>query len=89
QARDQQTRHKSCRHHTQLPSPSTNLILKPSVTQHHLRLRTEMLTATVARAEELKAEHSQRYRHLRSRITALVLVGFGAWTAVLVLLCRR
>lgn len=57
--------------------------------QHHLRLRKEMLAATVVRAEELKAEYSHRYEHLRSRITGLVVTGFGLWTAVLVLFCRR
>ncbi|MFD9359548.1 hypothetical protein [Streptomyces sp. NPDC060031] len=56
--------------------------------QHHLALRKEMLAATVARAEELKAEYSHRYDHLRWRITCLALIALGLYTVAVALLCR-
>lgn len=57
--------------------------------QHHLRLRRDILTATVARAEELKAEYTHRYAQLRRRVAGLVVTAFGLYTLALVLLSRR
>ncbi|MFJ8565582.1 hypothetical protein [Streptomyces sp. NPDC093514] len=56
--------------------------------QHHLRLRREMLTATVARAAELRGEYAHRYDQLCQRATGLAVGIFALWTAVLILLCR-
>ncbi|MFD9339498.1 hypothetical protein ACFWBF_34695 [Streptomyces sp. NPDC060028] len=56
--------------------------------QHHLRLRREMLTATVARAEELKAEYTHRYVCLRRRVTGLAVAALGLYTLTLALLWR-
>ncbi|MEV7442847.1 hypothetical protein AB0O22_17105 [Streptomyces sp. NPDC091204] len=56
--------------------------------QHHLRLRREMLTATVARAAELRGEYAHRYGQLCRRATGLAVGVFALWTAVLILLCR-
>ncbi|MEU8843166.1 hypothetical protein AB0D97_29250 [Streptomyces roseus] len=55
--------------------------------EHHLDLRKEMLAATVARAEELRAEYAHRYTHLRRRATGLALAAFALCTLAL-LLCR-
>ncbi|MFJ6797340.1 hypothetical protein [Streptomyces sp. NPDC091268] len=56
--------------------------------QHHLRLRREMLAATVVRAAELKGEYAHRYSRLRRRATGLALGVFGLWTVATVVLCR-
>ncbi|MFD3721283.1 hypothetical protein [Streptomyces sp. NPDC058674] len=55
--------------------------------QHHLDLRKEMLTATMVRADELKAEYSQRYDHLRRRITGLAGAALGLYTLILAFVC--
>ncbi|MFC9583623.1 hypothetical protein ACFVJ8_12455 [Streptomyces yangpuensis] len=56
--------------------------------QHHLRLRREMLAATVARATELRDEYAHRYAHLRRRVIGLALAAFGFCSVALVLLTR-
>ena len=56
--------------------------------QHHLRLRREMLAATVARAAELRAEYAHRYGQLCRRATGLAVGVLALWTAVLILLSR-
>ncbi|MFF8259117.1 hypothetical protein [Streptomyces virginiae] len=56
--------------------------------EHHLDLRKEMLAATVARAEELKAEYTQRYACLRRRATGLALAAFALCTSALLFLSR-
>ncbi|WP_404961609.1 hypothetical protein [Streptomyces sp. 147326] len=56
--------------------------------QHHLRLRREMLTATVARAEELRTEYAHRYTHLRRRVIGLALGAFAVCTLTLAILFR-
>ncbi|OKK16319.1 hypothetical protein AMK16_25025 [Streptomyces sp. CB00455] len=56
--------------------------------QYHLRLRRDMLAATVARSAELKEEYTRRYVRLRRRVTGLALAAFGLCTAAVVLLCR-
>ncbi|OEJ35153.1 hypothetical protein [Streptomyces subrutilus] len=50
--------------------------------QHHLRLRREMLTATVARAEELKVEYADRYACLRRRVVGLAVAVFALCTVI-------
>ncbi|MFJ6940437.1 hypothetical protein [Streptomyces sp. NPDC101132] len=42
---------------------------------HHLALRREMLHTVIARARELRAEYSRRYRLLRRRTLGLALAG--------------
>lgn len=56
--------------------------------QHHLRLRREMLAATVVRATELRDEYTRRYAYLRRRVIGLTLASFGLWSFALVLLTR-
>ncbi|MFE5488940.1 hypothetical protein ACFQ8S_03010 [Streptomyces virginiae] len=56
--------------------------------QHHLRLRREMLAATVVRATELREEYAHRYARLRRRVIGLALAAFGLCSFALVLLAR-
>ncbi|MFD3695180.1 hypothetical protein ACFWUZ_03335 [Streptomyces sp. NPDC058646] len=56
--------------------------------RHHLRLRREMLTATVARAAELRTEYAQRYTHLRRRLVGLTLAAFAVCALTLAVLLR-
>ncbi|MFD3870036.1 hypothetical protein [Streptomyces sp. NPDC058623] len=56
--------------------------------QHHLRLRREILAATVARAAELRGEYAYRYGRLCRRATGLAVGVLALWTAALILLCR-
>ncbi|WP_037832401.1 hypothetical protein [Streptomyces sp. NRRL F-4474] len=56
--------------------------------EHHLALHKKMLAATVARAEELRAEYAHRYVSLRRRTTGLALAAFALCTSALLLLSR-
>ncbi|KIF01396.1 hypothetical protein PL81_35830 [Streptomyces sp. RSD-27] len=56
--------------------------------RHHLRLRHEMLTATAARATELRDEYAHRYARLRRRVIGLTLAAFALCSLALALLTR-
>ncbi|MGW7102383.1 hypothetical protein [Streptomyces sp. NPDC054838] len=53
--------------------------------EHHLRLKRQILTAVVARAEELKTEYGLRYALLRRRLVALTATAYGFLTTVMIL----
>ncbi|MFD6874622.1 MULTISPECIES: hypothetical protein [unclassified Streptomyces] len=56
--------------------------------RHHLRLRREMLAATVVRAEELREEYAHRYTRLRRRVTGLALTAFTLCAIAAILIGR-
>ncbi|MEU6894750.1 hypothetical protein ABZ934_23630 [Streptomyces sp. NPDC046557] len=66
--------------------PDEQHVIAERFAQHHLRLKRQILTAVVTRAEELKAEYSLRYAVLRRRLVGLTIAAFAFLATVVALL---